>query len=124
MTRDLTGILEKEWQQQVVALLKTLGYRCYHTHDSRRSQPGFPDLCAIRDRVIFLELKREQGVVSAKQREWIGALANAGAEVYVIRPRHFDQLAAILGPRSTASYAGARSALLVELEEQTERRAA
>ncbi len=50
-------VTEEMWQRDVVLLLKTLGYRCYHTHDSRRSQPGFPDLVAVRDRVIYLELK-------------------------------------------------------------------
>lgn len=115
--KPVDDMLEREWQQQVVALLRTLGYRCYHTHDSRRSQPGFPDLCAIRDRIIFLELKREQGTVTKKQREWIAALHRAGAEVYVARPRHFDVLAAVLGPRGTVKYGEARGALLLELDD-------
>ncbi len=121
---DLRDVLEKEWQQQVVALLRLLGYRCYHTHDSRRSQPGFPDLVAIRDRVVYLELKREEGVVSEKQREWIAALHRAGAEVYVARPRHFDHLAAVLGPRGTVKYGEARGHLLLELDRHIERQAA
>lgn len=114
--RNLDDVLEKEWQQQVVALLHVLGYRCYHTHDSRRSQPGFPDIVAVRDRVVYLELKREKGVVADKQRDWLGALHRAGAEVYVARPRHFDKLAAVLGPRHTAAYQEARGHLLLELD--------
>lgn len=122
--RDLNDVLEREWQQEVVALLHTLGYRCYHTHDSRRSQPGFPDLVAIRDRVIYLELKREQGLLTDKQRDWVTALHKAGAEVYVARPRHFDALAAVLGPRATSRYAEGRGQLLLELDQHTAVRAA
>jgi hypothetical protein len=114
--RNLDDVLEKEWQQQVVALLRTLGYRCYHTHDSRRSQPGFPDLVAIRDRVIYLELKREKGTLTAKQVEWLSGLAKAGAEVYVVRPRHFDHLAAALGPRGTMKWKVALDVLYAELD--------
>lgn len=121
---NLHDMTERQWQQQVVALLRTLGYRCYHTFDSRRSQPGFPDLCAIRDRMLFLELKSEHGKLSDKQRDWITALHRAGAEVYVARPRHFDDLAAVLGPRGTAKYGEARGALLLELDQHIEERKA
>lgn len=117
MAQDLTGILEKDWQAQVRQLALLLGWRrAYHTYDSRRSDTGFPDLVLVRDRVIFLELKRETGKVSDAQREWIRALANANAEVYVARPRHLDQLATILGPRGTPAYQEARGHLLLELD--------
>ncbi len=123
--RDLTGVLEKDWQKQVRDLASMLGYRrAYHTFDSRRSDTGFPDLVLVRDRVVFLELKREKGIVSVAQAGWLEALASAGAEVYVARPRHFDYLAAVLGPRSTAKYMEARGHLLLELDTHIGRRAA
>lgn len=99
MTVALEDVLEKEWQQQVVQLFRQLGWTGYHTHDSRRSQPGFPDIVLVRDRVVYLELKREKGVLSEKQREWVRALLKAGAEVYVARPRDLDELAIILSRR-------------------------
>jgi VRR-NUC domain-containing protein len=80
---DLT---EKEWQQQIVQLARTLGYRIYHTYDSRRSQPGFPDLVLVRDRVIYVELKRESGKLTDSQISWVESLKAAGAEIYVWRP--------------------------------------
>src|SRR5678816_2687074 len=96
----LDDMLEKDWQRQVRELAETLGYRrAYHTFDSRRSDVGFPDLVLVsaqRRRVIYLELKREKGRVSDMQAGWIRDLHLAGAEVYVARPRHLQQLAYVL----------------------------
>ena len=115
--RPLEDILERDWQNTVRDLATTLGYRkAYHTYDSRRSDTGFPDLVLVRDRIIFLELKREQGKVSATQASWLAALHHAGAEVYVARPRHFDALATVMGPRGTVRYHEARGQLLLELD--------
>jgi VRR-NUC domain len=61
---------------------------------------GFPDLVLVRDRVIFAELKREGGKLSAAQREWVEALEKAGAETYVWFPSMLDQVAEILSNRS------------------------
>jgi hypothetical protein len=88
----LEDMLEKEWQRQVVQLAKTLGYRTYHTFDSRRSTHGFPDLVLVRDRVIYLELKREKGRLTEEQKGWLRALRAAGAEAYVARPRDLEAL--------------------------------
>lgn len=96
----LVELTEKQWQQQVVDLAKQLGWRRpYHTHDSRRSEPGFPDLTLVRDRVIFLELKREKGRLTEPQKDWLRALDAAGAEVYVARPRDLEDLARVLTTR-------------------------
>ena len=122
---DLRDILEKDWQTEVRKLSQFLGWKhAYHTHDSRRSDTGFPDLVLVRDRVVFLELKREQGRVTDTQREWLAALTAAGAEVYVARPRHLEPLAAVLGPKGTAHYAEARGTLLLELDQHIHKQAA
>ena len=39
---------EKQFMAQVVELAKLKGWLVYHTYDSRRSEPGFPDLCMVR----------------------------------------------------------------------------
>jgi hypothetical protein len=96
----LADIDEKEWSRQVYNLAKTLGFLRYHTYRSKLSQPGFPDDVLVRERVIFMELKRESGKVSDAQREWIRALHKAGAEVYVVRPRHLDELGIVMPRRS------------------------
>ncbi len=127
----LEDMLEKDWQKQVRQLAETLGYRrAYHTFDSRRSDTGFPDLVLVsaqRKRVVYLELKREKGKVSERQAEWIRDLDAAGAEVYIVRPRHIQALAVVLGGHSgydIATYAVARGILLQELDAITTEKAA
>ena len=117
----LQDILEKDWQKQVRLLADQLGYRrAYHTFDSRRSDTGFPDLVLVspkRQRIIFLELKRETGKVSDRQAEWVRDLHAAGAEVYVARPRDLQALAAVLSGRGdTEPFHVARGHLLLELD--------
>jgi hypothetical protein len=98
----LDDILEKEWQSTVVTLAKQLGWLTYHTHDSRRSAHGFPDLVCVRDRVVYLELKRENRKTSKltdDQKVWIRWLIDAGAEVYVVRPSRLQAVADMLSSR-------------------------
>jgi hypothetical protein len=53
-------ISEKEFQAQVLGLARLSGLLCYHTHDSRRSKPGVPDLVLARPPVDrFVELKTD-----------------------------------------------------------------
>ena len=67
-------------------LLKDLGLRGYHTHDSRRSESGYPDWTITGQRTIFRELKTQRGKVSAAQQEWLAALTAAGDDAAVWRP--------------------------------------
>jgi hypothetical protein len=87
---------EAAWQRTVLDLAKLQGWLCYHTRDSRGSEPGFPDWVLVRDRVIFAELKSDAGKLRPAQRRWIGRLADAGAEAYVWRPRDWDEVKAAL----------------------------
>lgn len=74
----------------------------YHTYDSRRSDPGFPDdvfLHKSGTRLLFIEAKRQDGKLSAEQVCWLDGLAgfrDAGAtnlEVYgAVRPLDRDGL--------------------------------
>lgn len=115
----LADMTEKVWQQSVSDLFRSLGWRGYHTLRSKGSQPGYPDLTLahpIQGRVLWLELKSETGAVSDKQRDWIRTLADAGAEVYVVRPRHYQALASILLRPVTPAYHEARGELLLELD--------
>jgi len=50
------------------------GWLRYHTHDSRRSEPGFPDLVLIRrDRLLAVEVKRRGGKATEAQKTWLAA---------------------------------------------------
>ena len=113
---SLADMLERDWQAQVIQAARLLGYRHYHTHSSKRSPEGFPDLVLCGRRVVFVELKRDvkASQPTPKQKEWLTRLHAAGAEVYVARPSMLDDLVAVLAsPTWTASQARAR--LLAEL---------
>lgn len=66
---------EKQLQQHVLDLARLLGWRAYHTFDSRHSAAGFPDLVLIKPpRLLFVELKSDKGKLSSAQVEWINDL--------------------------------------------------
>ena len=77
---------ERQLQDQVLELAQIRGWLVYHTHDARRSQPGFPDLVLLRDRVVFVELKSQLGQLTPSQLEWLTRLWDVGAEAHVWRP--------------------------------------
>lgn len=91
-------VSEKEFMANVVELATLLGWRSYHTHDSRRSAPGFPDCVFVRDaRLLFAELKTERGRLTLPQRSWLAALRQCrGAEVYEWRPSDWLKIEAVL----------------------------
>ncbi len=94
MTRtSLPTESEAQFQAKVVETAQWFGWRWYHTHDSRRSPAGFPDLLLLRrDRALALELKSERGRVTSAQVSWIAALNAAGIEARIVRPGDWDQL--------------------------------
>lgn len=66
---------ERTFQAQVVQAATALGWLCYHTHDSRRSVPGFPDLILVRGyRMVCLELKVGRRKPTPEQLVWLAAL--------------------------------------------------
>lgn len=84
-----SGMTEAALQARVLAQARVLGWMAYHTHDSRRSQPGFPDLVLVSERqgrVIYRELKTEKGRLSDPQRVWLRCLKTAGQDAKVWRP--------------------------------------
>jgi VRR-NUC domain len=77
---------EAELDGHVRSIAADLRLMRYHTHDSRRSPAGFPDLVFAGRWVMFRELKTEKGKLSEAQKEWLHALGLAGADVGVWRP--------------------------------------
>ena len=78
---------ESELQANIRELAKLLGWLTYHTHDSRRSEPGFPDLVLVgHGRMLVRELKDARGRVSDEQRDWLEAFDRAGVDQGVWRP--------------------------------------
>lgn len=100
---------EKALMTTVCTTAQLKGWLVYHTYDSRRSSPGFPDLCMVRGpRCIFAEIKAQRGKVTAEQQRWLDALRALSptpplttdqptpVEVYVWRPSDLDAIAQVL----------------------------
>jgi hypothetical protein len=80
---------ERTLQTCVLAHARWLGYKCYHTHNSRHSGAGFPDIVAIsrdRNRIWVAELKREGKKPSKAQAQWLDYFAAVGIDAYVWTP--------------------------------------
>ncbi len=98
---------EAEFQKEVINLAKMLKWRVAHFRASLNQRgewqtavaadgAGFTDLVIVRERVIFAELKAENGKLSLEQEEWIAWLKGAKQEVYVWRPSNWKQVELVL----------------------------
>ena len=108
---------ERDFSSTLEATLSLLGWRWCHYRAARTKHgwrtplsgdKGLPDYIAIRgERLIFIELKTDTGVLRPEQRDWIAALEVAsGVETYVWRPRDdWAEITEILrrGPKSAAA---------------------
>lgn len=89
---------EAELQDAICEMATRLGWRWNHNPDSRRSNPGLPDLILINPEhpewgPLFLELKVQdprKGRVRKEQRVWLDTLRTAGQRAWVIRPSDLD----------------------------------
>lgn len=96
---DATNLMtEKAFQQAVVDLARLNGWVCYHTYDSRRSEPGFPDLVLVKGHsLIFAELKTQKGRLTKDQETWREALWNVpNIGVCLWRPSDWEYIKATL----------------------------
>ena len=83
---------EKRFQYYLVRHAKNRGWLCYHTFDSRRSEPGFPDLVLVRDKILYRELKTNKGRLTRAQKAWGESLTAAGADYAVWRPKEILEI--------------------------------
>lgn len=98
MKTRLPPMTEAEWTDVVVDLAQLGGWWMYHTHDSRRSQRGWPDWTFIRPpRLVFAELKTEKGRLTIEQRFVLHLLGECpGVEAHLWRPSDFEQVREVL----------------------------
>jgi hypothetical protein len=88
---------ERDFQRAVIDYARLKGWLLrYHTQHSLGSEPGFPDWCLVRDRVVFVELKGAAGKLTPAQTRWIEGLRAAGAETYVWWPQDWPQVLQVL----------------------------
>ncbi len=104
------NLAEAQFEQQLLDLARLLGWRAFHTRDSRgviMGDPGYPDWTYARDGcTIIAELKREDGRLALDQLAWMKALGWLGEEsqwlqtgphrVYLWRPKRFADIQHIL----------------------------
>jgi hypothetical protein len=90
---EASGVSEAAFQQQIKKTCEWMNLAVYHTHDSRRSQPGFPDLViAGANGVLYRELKTETGRVTPMQQYWLDLLVEGGADAAVWRPHQMNDI--------------------------------
>ena len=89
MTYDaMPAASEKDFQRAITDLAKACGWKIYHTYDSRRSNPGWPDLVLAKPpRLLFVEVKTDFGKLRPEQQEWLQALLECQQDARVWRPR-------------------------------------
>ena len=77
---------------------KAWGWLTYHTHDSRKSESGFPDLVLTNGvSLLMYELKDNQKKPSKEQALWLSMLAHTEkVEQGIWRPRDFPEIVARL----------------------------
>lgn len=73
--------------RRIKTALKDAGWRVWKNHGSAYSEPGLPDLMAIRDgKFVAIEVKRPRsGRLSAAQTRWIKKIEEQGHEALVAR---------------------------------------
>lgn len=105
------ALTETQWQEQVTGLAEHLGWSWVHFRPARTATgwatpvsgplgKGWPDLVLVRERVIFVELKADQGRTSPAQWSVLEALKDAAAEFFVWRPIDFEQVHETLARRA------------------------
>ena len=88
----MTSVTEKQFQSHLVKYAKNRGWQVYHTYDSRKSTPGFPDLVLVRECILYRELKSEKGRMTQAQKIWGETLTQAGADFAVWKPSQIKEI--------------------------------
>lgn len=110
--RDLTAddcadrkMTERTLQDRVIYRAKKYGWRYAHagrgiieredgsTTVTTPMSAGWPDMTLAREgsRLLFIELKRQQGETSSEQDAWLWLLNQCGTRAIVIRPSHLRE---------------------------------
>ena len=66
---------EAAFQAEILRVAHQYGWATYHTHDSRGSDKGWPDLVLVRNtQLLFVECKGVRTYVSKAQKLWLAML--------------------------------------------------
>ncbi|HET6497116.1 MAG TPA: VRR-NUC domain-containing protein [Thermoleophilia bacterium] len=106
------GMSERHFQLLVLERARELGWLAYHTHDSRRSAAGFPDLTLVHletGKLMFVELKTERENPTPPQRQWLEALQRGGHFAECWKPSDWPRAHALLAAGLEAQNAPRRT---------------
>lgn len=97
-------LTEKDFTKQVLEVAKRFGWMAVHFLPARvgkENRPvtaylgdgkGFFDIVAVRERVVFAELKIGSNKQTAEQLAWSRQAVVAGTEAYLWRPDDYDDI--------------------------------
>lgn len=113
LTRPICPVVanEEQFQKETIAVLQKYDWRVMHTRRARAGNDrfitpvaadgkGFPDLIAVRERVLAIELKAEDGYPKPEQLAWWHWFRQAGIESYIWRPSDWDKMMEIIATPS------------------------
>ncbi len=101
-------ISERDFQDQIIELAHIYGWAVAHFRPAMKQDgswrtavsadgTGFPDLVLVRSpRLIFAEVKSEEGKVTSEQSSWLRNLAAAKQDVYLWRPSDWEGIVEVL----------------------------
>ena len=100
-------MLESVFAKQVEHLLELFGWTWCHFEPAvrqsgswatpMRGHKGLPDYIATRDgRILFAEIKGDNGRLSKSQKDWLDQLERTPAETYVWYPSDIHRLKDVL----------------------------
>lgn len=102
MTTTAPPLTEKSMQEGILEEAKWLGYRCYHTYSSIRSEAGYPDLTIVGHGQLFIfEIKGPRGKTSDAQFAWIEAFQDAGIVAMIVWPELYEAALELLQEAAT-----------------------
>jgi hypothetical protein len=92
---------EKAFMAWIISVALDRGWESYHTHDSRRSEAGFPDLVMLREmrdeaRLVVAELKMPGKKPTDAQMKWLRLFRLAGAETFTWYPYDLETIVKVL----------------------------
>jgi hypothetical protein len=92
---------ERELQKAIIEMAGFFGWRIAHFRTAINARghyqtpvaadgAGFPDLCLVRDRIVFAEIKVGYNKLSTAQEIWRDAIIGAGGEWFEWREANWE----------------------------------
>lgn len=97
--KDQPKLTEPAFQRTIIENAQVYGWiRSYHTHNSMRSNPGYPDLTLHHPEhgALWLEVKGAKGEVRLNQVAYVQDIRICGLHAYIVFPQDIQIVDALL----------------------------